>query len=103
MTNVVAAIIVTLSTNWTGIGTFTPNVGQPSRVEEGRIATNTIAIIEWKNRRSEIVLESTDGPVIGERKVAIPQITFWYTNTYFTNISLEKAITNYSLLVPYDH
>ena len=74
MTNLLAAIIVTVSTNWTTIGTFTPGkdgIGAwPTHdVQEGRVTTNVIAIAEWKGQKVEFPLETVPGPVIGERRV----------------------------------
>jgi hypothetical protein len=71
MTNLLAAVIVTIGTNWTPIGTFTPT-GQSwnaQTVERGNIVTNTTAILEWKGGRKEMLLESQAGPEIGERKI----------------------------------
>jgi len=91
MTNVVAAIIVTLSTNWHSIGTFTPHVGRPSEVQEGRIVTNTIAIIHWNGEAKSIVIETAEGPVIAERKFPLPDVVPGPTNVYYFT---PNAITN---------
>ncbi len=92
MTNLTAAVIVTLSTNWTTIGTFRPSTGLilEQDVQEGRLSTNTIAIMEWRGQRKEVVLESQDGPVVGERKLPPQTIIFhspYITNYIFTNMS----------------
>ena len=96
MTNVIAAIIVTLSTNWHSIGTFTPHIGQPSEVQEGRIVTNTIAIIHWNGEAKSMVIEAADGPVIAERKLPMPNVALWPTNLYFWT---PNNLTNKALLV----
>ena len=76
MTNIIAAVIITISTNWTTIGTFTPySSWRNETVEQGRSMTNTTAILEWKGQRREMVLESQEGPIIGERRVPVPTIT----------------------------
>jgi hypothetical protein len=69
MTNILAAIIVTVSTNWTSIGEFIPTKGTPQYdVQEAHLQTNTIAILEWKGEKREFTLESVQGPKIDERR-----------------------------------
>lgn len=79
MTNTIAAIIVTIGTNWTTVGTFYPISGPSQDVQQGRIVTNTTAIVEWKGNRTEFVLEYQDGPICGERK--LPAKSNWINGT----------------------
>lgn len=81
MTNIVAAIIVTVATNWTTTGTFTPvSGGIPEEFQAGRIVTNSTAILVWKGARHEVVVESVSGPVCGERRIPKPIVNQWATN-----------------------
>lgn len=74
MTNIVAAVITTIVTNWVSVGTFTPTSGWPQYdVQEARLQTNTVAIVEYKHQRKEVVLESCEGPKVAERKIEKPQ------------------------------
>lgn len=92
MTNIIAAIIITISTNWTSIGTFTPNNSYGTEnVLQGRIVTNTTAIMQWRGVEHRYVLQSDEGPVVGERRE--PKTHWWTTNwvipgnIYITNLS----------------
>lgn len=102
MTNTTAAIIVTIATNWTSIGTFTPISGPACDVQMGRIVTNVHAIIEWKEQRKELLVESRDGPEIGERRVPRPPeqvivLTNW-ANRGFYIYTNNVMLTNYYTL-----
>lgn len=73
MTNILAAIIITVSTNWVSTGTFTPTSGSPQYdVQAGNLQTNVTAILEWKGQRKEMILETVAGPKVGERRVEKP-------------------------------
>jgi hypothetical protein len=85
-----------ITTNWVTIGTFTPLTGQPEDVQRGTLATNTTAIIEWRGKRHELLLESVNGPECGERRIPNPVISV--TNGYGTlwQWTPGYSVTNYS-------
>lgn len=91
MTNLLAAIFVTVGTNWTTSGTFVSISGVSEEVQVGRLETNFLAVIEWREQKRELVLETCLGPICGERRVPIKQQSFvipatvWQTNIYWTN------------------
>ena len=83
MTNITAAVIVLVSTNWVSIGTFTPKDGGSTMdVQAGTIRTNTTAIFEWEGQKHEVVLRSDDGPGVGERRILSKSsgLIFTFTN-----------------------
>jgi hypothetical protein len=81
MTNIVAAVIVTVATNWTHVGTLDRfDEGVQYKLLEGKRITNTTAIIEWRGQELRMLLERADGPVVGEKKEKIPQYWGIYTN-----------------------
>lgn len=69
MTNLLATILVTITTNWTTVSTTYP---APCGVQgctlyhmatdnqDGSVRSNTIAIVEWKGRKIEALLESVE-------------------------------------------
>lgn len=88
MTNIIATIIITVTTNWVTIGTFTPLNGNGiENVMQGRLSTNTTAIFEWKHSRRELLLETVEGPVVGEKREPryITNRVMWATNYYIPN------------------
>jgi hypothetical protein len=90
MTNILAFVIITICTNWTQIGTFTPkDGGTSSKVEQGSIRTNTIAVFTWNGAKKEFILDTKEGPTIGERKtlVEVSNIIMWTSNMLVTNIN----------------
>jgi hypothetical protein len=93
MTNILAFVIVTICTNWTQIGTFTPKSGGvSSKVEEGRVLTNTTAIFTWNGAKKEFILNTKEGPVVGERKTfdKTSNVIVFQTNTMMlTNMPLN--------------
>jgi len=100
MSKDVLLIQPSIATNWQSIGTYTPKTGASEDVQRGNIVTNTTAILEWKGKRHELLLESVNGPECGERRVPMqnqwPQQ--WYglgwmgTNITITNILLNDLI-----------
>ncbi len=71
MTNLVAAIAVTLSTNWTTYERVSPVIREDLHPmlavvrndrlrQRGQILMNTVATITWNGREIETVLESVD-------------------------------------------
>ena len=96
MTNLVAAIIITVSTNWQTTGTFTPTIGTAHEVQVGYLVTNTVAIFTWKDVMRSHILETNRGPDIGERR--IPRIERSVGGgIMFTNITYPSLpyLTNY--------
>ncbi len=91
MTNILAAIFITVSTNWTPTGTFTPIEGPAVDVQEGRLATNTTAIVEWRGQRHELLLETVLGPKVGERRLPKPAPPVRWA----TNWTIPVVLTNY--------
>jgi hypothetical protein len=95
MTNLLAAVIVTIATNWTSTGTFTPKIAPDGNhffpytedVQQARVITNTTVILDWEGARHEIVLKSVPGPVVGERRVpsVATNYTYWATNIIIPN------------------
>lgn len=71
MTNLTAVLLVLLATNWVEIGTFTDTNRNSFKVEQGRLATNTVAILEFENHEHRFILKSVEGPVVGERKMPL--------------------------------
>lgn len=67
MTNLIATIIVTFTTNWTTISTTYPtctNIGclvfhQPVQHQVGSVSSNIVAVIEWKGTQIQATLESS--------------------------------------------
>lgn len=95
MTNILAAIIVTVSTNWVSVGTYTErDSGKSYDVQRGNLQTNVTAILEWKGQRKEVLLESASGPVVAERKEENRSSLYYYspplwpTNLWYTNLNL---------------
>lgn len=83
MTNIVAAIITLVVTNTTDVGEFTWKDGSKFDVKQDNWRTNHICLIEWKGDKKEFVIDFTDGPVIGERRVAKNSSPSWnITNCY---------------------
>lgn len=87
MTNLIASLVITLSTNWTTIGMFTPSCGQSGclvihqseDVQRGDIETNYVAEVEFNCVKHRFVIEKKMGGSIGERRVA-------RSNSMLTNI-----------------
>lgn len=91
-------MLVVVATNWTKIGTFTDNASKQFTVEEANLQTNTIAVFTFEDQKKEFVLKSVAGPVVGERKTAVPPTVFWATNYWtpgfvFTNSLLYNSAT----------
>jgi hypothetical protein len=95
MTNLLAAVIVTISTNWTSIGTFISLSGAMEDVQQGQRVTNTTAILEWRGSRREFVLETATGPAVGERRVVQPYIAGFPMSRFATNAWPYIDTTNY--------
>lgn len=78
MTNLIASVIVTLSTNWVTVSKTSPVCGMVgcavfhgSSVHQiGTRQTNTVARVQWKGEDREVILETSPGPQCGERDVA---------------------------------
>ena len=68
MTNIMATIIIVVQTNWASMGTFTDTAGNVFDVQRGRLVTNTIAVIEFENRKYDCTLKFELGPVVAEKK-----------------------------------
>ena len=82
-----------IATNWQSIGTYTPKTGSSEDVQRGNIVTNTTAILEWKGKRHELLLESVNGPDCGERRVPKPNQWPQYWQC-ITNAPWIGALTN---------
>lgn len=69
MTNLLATLLVTITTNWVTVSTTYPApcgmVGccvyhAVTDNQVGTVMSNTVAVIEWKGRKVETVLESVE-------------------------------------------
>lgn len=69
MTNLLATILVTITTNWVTVSTTYPApcgmegclVYHPITDNQvGTVMSNTVAVIEWRGRKVETVLESLE-------------------------------------------
>lgn len=94
MTNLTAALLVLLATNWVEIGTFTDTNRNSFKVEQGRLATNTVAILEFEHHEHRFILKSVEGPIVGERKTP-NQVAVW-TNNFM--LATNLCVTNFLYL-----
>jgi len=62
MTNIVAAVVIVVSTNWTYVGSFQPASGYREDVKNGNYVTNVYARFEWKGQDKDTLLETHSGP-----------------------------------------
>jgi hypothetical protein len=69
MTNLIATIIVSISTNWTTVSTTYPAqcdvpgclvLHLPTENQVAIVSSNTVAIIDWKGVKVKAVLESVE-------------------------------------------
>ena len=79
MTNLLAAIITTISTNWSQIAEWHPlPSGQVKIIEQATLQTNVTAVITWKGHKTFVPLEISYGPIVGERRIdKPPQVWPW--------------------------
>lgn len=79
MTNVVAAVVITIQTQWISHGVLIRVDGSREHVQRAQAVTNTTAIVQWNNKRHEMVLENLVGPITDvERRTpmtAVPSIS----------------------------
>lgn len=95
MTNIIATIVVFLSTNWTQIGTFHPTSGGQQTVEQATIATNTAVRFQWEGKPFEFILSSVPGPVVGERKgPLVPMNSQYWLGTNWSSPGCVSWVTN---------
>ena len=72
MTNLLlfAEVTITLTTNWTPVGTWNPVTGPSVTVEQGTLQTNAWAFSPWSSALTAPALVGTcSGPVIGKRRI----------------------------------
>jgi hypothetical protein len=95
MTNLITALIVNVvTTNWTPVAEYHPlPVGPVEIIERGVRCTSTTAIFEWKGQVIKTVLETQEGPKVGERR----QPKIWKPSDgggYYWMTNLPITITN---------
>lgn len=104
MTNLIASLVITLSTNWTTIGTFTPSCNQSGclvdhqseDVQSGSVETNYQAQVEFNGTTHRFLMEKRVGPLIGERRV--PKAYYYIATNWWASNWVIYAInaTNHS-------
>ncbi len=79
MTNILAAIIVTVTTNWVTTSITSPLTQPNLAVDVSQIAnqfgarvTNTVAVIVWNGKTNHFVLESTKPFYEGDLTRSVP-------------------------------
>lgn len=71
MTNLIASILFTITTNWTTIETTIPNISAgngatyavmvyPRLTQMGRVYSNVVASVEWGGKTNQFTLESKE-------------------------------------------
>lgn len=82
MTNIIAAIIITVTTNWVTVSETRQTVTPDSAFyavnrgvvwnQTGARVTNTVAVIVWKGSTNHFILESTQPFYEGDLNRSIP-------------------------------
>ena len=108
MTNILATVTLTLSTNWTPIAEWVPlpagTTNPVQIVERGNYVTNLQAVFHWHKLTTSTNEWQIAGPVCAERRVPKPppEISFtihprlWYN---VTNFGTSIDYTNRALLL----
>lgn len=81
MTNIVAAVVFTVTTNWVTVSVTRPVPANPllaiyqPEVENqiGARVTNTVALVVWKGKTNEVILESTPAFYAGALERSVPK------------------------------
>ncbi len=105
MNEAITTILLVVVTNWISLGELKTKDGKTFDVLEGRLQTNTVARVEWREQFSdeeianlgttslglvanshtnEFVLKSVQGPVVAEKRVEITNV--WIHQIWITNI-----------------
>ena len=97
MTNITAVVLITITTNWSSIGTLTLKNGAKEDVQQGRLCTNELCVIEYKGNKHELLINTNLGPVICEKRIPEPildlrtnVIQFRWQSETFTNITFPS-------------
>jgi len=88
MTNLICAVIVTLATNWTTVSRTTPVMNHPQGMiyavhlttmlnQVGTRVTNYVALVAWKGRTNEVVLESVSDAAQEKLERSVPEPQGW--------------------------
>ena len=85
MTNIVAAITFAVVTNWTTVSKTEGVCNRPGCLaihiptlnQQGARVTNTVALVVWKGKTNEVILESTEPFWTGELHRSIAGESPW--------------------------
>jgi hypothetical protein len=79
MTNLLATIFLTVTTNWVDVARIQPiNNGPPGNLlyypastqQRGTIITNTVARIKYDGREVDVILKSVEAPAVLDRTIS---------------------------------
>ncbi len=113
MNETITTIALMVVTNWISVGELKTKDGKTFDVQEGRLQTNTVARVEWREQVSaeemaklgttalglignlhtnEFILKSVQGSVVAEKRVEITNV--WITNIWIgpTNDWWSKGV-----------